>query len=130
MLMLVTGFNWWLPPNISTHGDQVDLLIMLPHWLMEGSSLTGYLESRTADHIMFLPDAHGHYNPSEHPSARRIGTAEIARLSNFGPAHDTYLGIYWALTGLHVLGGIAAIAWFLVPGILLWLGAANGMCCP
>lgn len=32
--MLATGFNWWLPPNISTHGDQIDFLIVLVHWFM------------------------------------------------------------------------------------------------
>ena len=32
--MLATGFNWWLPPNISTHGGRIDQLIVLTHWFM------------------------------------------------------------------------------------------------
>jgi len=70
-------------------------------------------------HVMFVPDAKGH----EHPPAQRIEGEDIRRLASWGPAHSTYLGIYWTLTGLHglhVLGGVAAIAWFLLPGVPLW----------
>lgn len=39
------------------------------------------------------------------------------------PWTDNYYGIYFTLTGLHalhVLGGVAAIAWFMAPGLSLW----------
>ena len=32
--MLATGFNWWLPPDISTHGGRIDQLIVWTHWVM------------------------------------------------------------------------------------------------
>ena len=88
-------------------------------WLTDGSSMSGHLESKAEDHIVFLPDADGDHHPPE----RHIKTEQIKRLSNYGPAKDTYLGIYWTLTGLHglhVLGGVLAIAWFLLPGVPLW----------
>ncbi|MAE67731.1 MAG: hypothetical protein CMJ18_26040 [Phycisphaeraceae bacterium] len=39
------------------------------------------------------------------------------------PSTDIYYGIYFTITGLHaihVLGGVIAIAWFLLPGVSLW----------
>ena len=39
------------------------------------------------------------------------------------PSTDNFYGIYYTLTGLHalhVLGGVGAIAWFLLPGTALW----------
>jgi heme/copper-type cytochrome/quinol oxidase subunit 3 len=39
------------------------------------------------------------------------------------PSHDTFLAIYFTLTGLHglhVLGGMAVNAWFWGPGAKLW----------
>ena len=101
-------------------------------WLEDGSSISGHIESRASDHLLFVPDAGGQGEQGEHagaspdhahPEAMRIEADQIARLSNFGPPHDTYMAIYWTLTGLHglhVLGGVFAIAWFLGPGVLLW----------
>ena len=115
LLFLVTKLGWEYAPKL--HHYTV--------WLTDGSSVSGHVEDRADDHITFLPDAphHASEHPPEHPPARRIDTAQIARLASFGPAHDNYLGIYWTLTGLHglhVLGGIIAIAWFLFPGVALW----------
>jgi cytochrome c oxidase subunit III len=39
------------------------------------------------------------------------------------PAHSTFLAIYYTLTGLHgihILGGVAVMAYFLGPGAKLW----------
>ena len=94
-------------------------------WLTDGSSSDGHIEHKeltddgAINHIMFVPDA----EVDEHPEARQIEGEQIKRLARFGPAHDTYLGIYWTLTGLHglhVLGGVIAILWFIGPGVLLW----------
>ena len=27
-------YGWWLPPNVSAHGDDIDLMINLIHWFM------------------------------------------------------------------------------------------------
>ena len=89
-------------------------------WFSDGTSLAGHIESRADDHIVFMPDPQ---NGDEHPPPRRIAIDQIAREASFGPAHDNYFGIYWALTGLHglhVLGGILAILWFVGPGTSLW----------
>ena len=40
-----------------------------------------------------------------------------------GPAHSTFLAIYFTLTGLHglhIIGGMAVMAYFLGPGAKLW----------
>lgn len=40
-----------------------------------------------------------------------------------GPAHSTFLAIYWTLTGLHglhIIGGIVVMLYLLGPGAALW----------
>ena len=40
-----------------------------------------------------------------------------------GPSHDTFLAIYYTLTGLHglhIVGGMVVMAYFLGPGAKLW----------
>lgn len=89
-------------------------------WLADGTSLKGHLQSEAEDHIMFLPDAvKGH----DHPDAQRIARADITRLSNFGPAHSNFLGLYWTMTclhGLHIIGGIVVILFLAGPGASMW----------
>ena len=106
-------------------------------WHEDGRTIDGHLESVVLtdgtelhdhpagdplpelDHVMFVPDAEG----DVHPEAMEIAREEIRRISNFGPAHDNYLGIYWTMTGLHglhVFGGVIAIGWFLLPGMALF----------
>jgi cytochrome c oxidase subunit III len=53
----------------------------------------------------------------------RIDGAQILRLENYGPWHNTYLAIYFTLTGLHalhVLGGALVIGFLWGPGSALW----------
>ena len=41
----------------------------------------------------------------------------------FVPAHDTYMALYFTLTGLHglhIVGGIVVLAYLLGPGISMW----------
>ena len=41
----------------------------------------------------------------------------------FIPAHDTYMAIYFTMTGLHVLhiiGGVIVLGYLLGPGIKMW----------
>ena len=44
-------------------------------------------------------------------------------MSNYGPWHNTYMAIYFTLTGLHalhVLGGAIVIGYFFGPGSKMW----------
>ena len=44
-------------------------------------------------------------------------------MSNYGPWFNTYMAIYFTLTGLHalhVLGGAAVIGYLLLPGAKMW----------
>ena len=93
--------------------------------LVNGEALTGHIEElvlaedQSIDHVVFVPDAQGH----EHPDARRIAGDQIQRLANFGPAQNVYFGIYWTLTslhGLHVIGGVVALGWFIATGTSWW----------
>jgi cytochrome c oxidase subunit 3 len=52
-----------------------------------------------------------------------IARSETTRIQNYGPWHNTYMAIYFTLTGLHalhVIGGAAVIAWIWGPGARLW----------
>ena len=61
---------------------------------------------------------------------RKVLLSEIARrpsgalhMSNYGPWHNTYMAIYFTLTGLHalhVLGGAIVIGYFFGPGSKMW----------
>ncbi len=52
-----------------------------------------------------------------------IKRADIAKMENYGPWHNTYLAIYFTLTGLHalhVIGGALVIAFLWGPGSKMW----------
>ena len=52
-----------------------------------------------------------------------IQGADIVKLSNYGPWHNTYTAIYFTLTGLHalhVIGGAIVIGFLWGPGSRLW----------
>lgn len=53
----------------------------------------------------------------------RIAKADIQRLENYAPRHNTFLALYFTLTGLHglhVLGGLAVFAYLWGPGSRMW----------
>jgi cytochrome c oxidase subunit 3 len=52
-----------------------------------------------------------------------IPRANIASMQNYGPWHNTYLALYFTLTGLHalhILGGSIVIGYIWGPGRRLW----------
>ena len=60
-----------------------------------------------------------------HPEHKefRIPWSDTKKVQNYGPYHNTYLAIYFTLTGLHalhVIGGALVIAWIWGPGAALW----------
>lgn len=104
-------------------------------WLKDGTSVTGHLESAPdADPILIHPDAvqlgrkphagDGHAEkPGGQHAAMSFPRAEVLRVSNFGPAHSNFFATYWTMTGLHglhIVGGMIVILYFILPGAALW----------
>lgn len=63
--------------------------------------------------------------PGEHHEHKEISVpaAEIKKIGNYGPAHNTFTAIYFTLTGLHalhILGGIIVIGFLWGPGSKMW----------
>jgi len=59
----------------------------------------------------------------ELPHEVKIPVSEIKKAEAYGPWHNTYMAIYFTLTGLHalhVLGGAIVIFYILVPGAKMW----------
>lgn len=53
----------------------------------------------------------------------KVAAADIKRMQNYGPWHNTYLAIYFVLTGLHalhIIGGILIIGYYWGPGSAMW----------
>ena len=52
-----------------------------------------------------------------------IAAADIRKMGNYGPRHNTFTAIYFTLTGLHalhILGGTLVIFYFWGPGSRMW----------
>jgi len=52
-----------------------------------------------------------------------IAAADIKKMGNYGPAHNTFTAIYFTLTGLHalhILGGTLVIFYLWGPGSRMW----------
>jgi len=43
-----TKYGFWLPPDVSTHGGQIDQLMDIVHWFMLALSWAGGSSSSTA----------------------------------------------------------------------------------
>jgi cytochrome c oxidase subunit 3 len=99
--------------------------------LKDGRIADGHLVEKTADHVVIsgrfvtdrkeLFDLHRH--PSHHHEEIKLPRAEIRKMENYGPWHNTYTAIYFTLTGLHalhVIGGALVIGFLWGPGSKLW----------
>jgi cytochrome c oxidase subunit 3 len=97
--------------------------------MTDGRIADGHLVQRTAEGVVL----HGHIvaNRSElmHPEKGvkhtdiKIPTGNIVRIQNYGPWHNTYMAIYFTLTGLHalhVIGGALVIGYLWGPGSRMW----------
>lgn len=61
--------------------------------------------------------------PAPHHEEITIPRAQIQRMESYGPWHNTYLALYFTLTGLHalhVIGGAIVIGFLWGPGSKLW----------
>lgn len=83
--------------------------------------------ARPIAEIQFHPDSAGHGHPAgaaeAHPAPVTLATPQIQKLESFGPWHNTYLAIYFTLTGLHalhVIGGALVIGYLWGPGSRMW----------
>jgi cytochrome c oxidase subunit 3 len=64
--------------------------------------------------------ARGHH-PEHHDVT--VPAAEIKKIGNYGPAHNTFMAIYFTMTGLHalhILGGVIVIGYLWGPGSKMW----------
>jgi len=100
--------------------------------LKDGRVADGHLRARTADHIVIsghyaddrkeLYDLHARGVTHKHEELT-IPLDQIKRMENYGPWHNTYLAIYFTLTGLHalhVIGGAIVIGFLWGPGSRMW----------
>ncbi len=61
--------------------------------------------------------------PAEKPDEITIAAADIKKMENYGPKHNTFTAIYFTLTGLHalhILGGTLVIFYLWGPGSRMW----------
>jgi len=100
--------------------------------LTDGRVADGHLVERKADAVVIsgryvadpkeLYDLHAAKTPHQHEEIT-IPKAQIKKMENYGPWHNTYLAIYFTLTGLHalhVIGGALVIGFLWGPGSKLW----------
>jgi len=91
---------------------------------LEGTAYTGsaVLKGRFVEDRKELYDLSAHKTAHAHEEIKLEG-AQIAKLQNYGPWHNTYLAIYFTLTGLHalhVICGAAVIGFLWGPGSKMW----------
>lgn len=100
--------------------------------LKDGKVADGHLVKKTADEVVIeghyvedrkeLYDLRAANAPREHKELT-IPRSQIQKMDNYGPWHNTYLAIYFTLTGLHalhVIGGAIVIGFLWGPGSKLW----------
>ncbi len=100
--------------------------------LKDGRIADGHLVERTSQYVVI----HGRYvtdrkelydlrapGQHHHDEEIKIEQAQIQKMERYGPWHNTYLAIYFTLTGLHalhVIGGAIVIGFLWGPGSKLW----------
>jgi cytochrome c oxidase subunit 3 len=97
----------------------------------DGKVVDGHLKERTKEYVVI----HGHEletsaaagsgvaHAKPHHTDIKIPVAEIKKMENYGPWHNTYMAIYFTLTGLHalhVLGGAVVIFAIWGPLAKMW----------
>ncbi|MDX1950967.1 MAG: heme-copper oxidase subunit III [Verrucomicrobiota bacterium] len=112
----------------------------------DGTIVDGHLVKKSADSIT-LHVSHGTHGKEKHdhkvqpvsgtnaaeasasPAAAdhheevTVMMSDVKKMGNYGPKHNTYMAIYFTLTGLHglhVIGGALVIAYLWLPGAKMW----------
>jgi cytochrome c oxidase subunit 3 len=99
--------------------------------LADGRFADGHLVESNADRVVisghYVEDRKELYDLHTHKAHKHeeitIPRAQIKRMENYGPWHNTYTAIYFTLTGLHalhVIGGAIVIGFLWGPGARLW----------
>ncbi|MBM3833246.1 MAG: heme-copper oxidase subunit III [Verrucomicrobia bacterium] len=99
--------------------------------LQDNTIYDGHLKERTPTHVVIHGHKveHGRHAEGEAHGSKtphtdiRIERAQIKKMENYGPWHNTYLAIYFTLTALHalhVIGGAVVIGYLWGPGSKLW----------
>ena len=104
--------------------------------LKDGRVADGHLVSKSESQVVLrghvVADRAELMHPGKHVEHKEITIplSDIARTSkdtlrmqNYGPWHNTYLAIYFTLTGLHalhVIGGALVMGYFWGPGARMW----------
>jgi cytochrome c oxidase subunit 3 len=97
--------------------------------LTDGRLADGHLVSRNQNEVVLrgrvVLDRAELMHPAGHVahSEIRIPAGQIAKMESYGPWHNTYLAIYFTLTGLHalhVIGGALVIGYLWGPGSRMW----------
>lgn len=100
--------------------------------LNDGGIVDGHLVKREADHVVLsgrrVTDRKELFNlhAARHAHAHeeiKIPRGQIKKMENYAPRHNTYLAIYFTLTGLHalhVIGGAIVIGYLWGPGSRMW----------
>jgi cytochrome c oxidase subunit III len=89
----------------------------------DGRVVDGHLVSRTPEQIVVdvkIPAKDGQAARHEQVTVR---SEEIRKVGVYGPWHNTYMAIYFTLTGLHalhVIGGALVMGYLLGPGSRMW----------
>jgi len=100
--------------------------------LKDGRIADGHMieNKKDSDHIVL----HGRYVKAhselmtmpakgEKLDEMEIPRADIVKMENYGPWHNTFLAIYFTLTGLHalhIIGGVLVIGYLWGPGSKMW----------
>jgi cytochrome c oxidase subunit III len=100
--------------------------------LTDGRIADGHMLHSDAQRVVlegrFVPDQAHLMNLHRYPPPREqqeitLERSQIKQLDNYGPWHNTYLALYFTLTGLHalhVIGGALVIGFLWGPGRRLW----------
>ena len=124
------GNGWW--DSAEDFDDRIFVGILTHH--SNHSESTGHDNHEHSDHGSHEHLDHNHHDHEE----RYIARSEIKEYSdkvagkspenslqmkNFGPWFNNFFGIYFTITGLHglhILGGVVVMLYFLFPGIRMW----------
>ncbi len=93
--------------HMVSNDPKADHVTITGHWVEHRSELYDLLK-------------HKEHHKHEEISIQRD---QIKHMENYGPWHNTYLAIYFTLTGLHglhVIGGALVIAYLWGPGSRMW----------
>jgi len=105
------------------HHYQVELVAPMMHDGHEVMRITGHnVVNKEGEDVTIEPDAHGGDANAKHAPIT-IERSNVKRVTTFGPAHSTFLAVYFTLTGLHglhIVGGMVVIGYLIFAADRIW----------